>query len=68
MASSAVNFPIISANLRLVVIWTGGPINPLHEGRNETTPAYFHNKFDVFHDFSVRRLNRQGVVNESFIR
>jgi hypothetical protein len=26
IASSAVNFPIISASLRLVVIWTGGSI------------------------------------------
>jgi hypothetical protein len=50
IASSAVNFPITSASLRLSVIWNGGPINPLNLfGGAGTASIHFHNKSDVFH-------------------
>ena len=45
-ASSAVNFPITSAGLRLVVIGDGSPIKPLRVCRSAcTTTAHFHDKF-----------------------
>ena len=51
-ASSALSFPIISASLRLVVIWTEVRSTRSHVGRGASaTAAYFYNKLDVCHDF-----------------
>ena len=48
-ASSAVNFPINSASLRLGVIWMGvGQSAARIQGR-EYRHGYSYNKFDVFH-------------------
>jgi len=48
----AVNIPITSASVRLVVVLMGSPINPEHVFRGATTAtAHIHNKFRVFHGF-----------------
>jgi len=53
IASSAVNLPITSASLRLVVVWMGvRSIRCTNSSGATTETVHSYNKFDVFHGLS----------------
>jgi hypothetical protein len=50
MVSSAMNFPITHASLRLVVVWIGiRSIRCTNAGAMGSATVHFHNKFRLFH-------------------
>jgi hypothetical protein len=64
-ASSAVNLPITSASLRLVVVFMGvRSIRSTYSGERVTATVHFHNKVRVFHGFPYSSFEREAKRSE----